>query len=110
MKQHEIFLKLRKDNDLTLEELSEKTGISKNMLWHLEKGNRTGTLETLQKLSNFYGVSIDYITNNAERSALLDEFIKGLVHEGIIDDPDNIPKDIEKKILDLVKLKVKKLI
>ncbi|MGU9539601.1 helix-turn-helix domain-containing protein [Clostridium tepidum] len=110
MNQHEILLKLRKDKGLTLEQLSAETGISKNMLWHLEKGNRTGTIETLQKLSSFYGVSIDYITNNSERSALIDEFIKGLVDEGIISDPDNIPEDIEKKILDLVKMKVKKLI
>lgn len=109
MEQYEILLKLRNDANLTLDELAEKTGISKNMLWHLEKGNRTGTIETLKKLSEFYGVSLDYITNNAKRSALIDDFIKSLVDEGIVTDSEDVPEDIMQEILSLVKLKIKKL-
>ncbi|WMJ79572.1 helix-turn-helix transcriptional regulator [Clostridium sp. MB40-C1] len=109
MEQHEILLKLRNDASLTLEELAKKTGLSKNMLWHLEKGNRTGTVETLKKLSEFYGVSLDYITNNAKRSDLIDDFIKSLVDEGIISDSENVPEDIMQEILSLIKLKIKKL-
>lgn len=109
MEQCEILLKLRTDVNLTLDELAKKTGISKNMLWHLEKGNRTGTVETLKKLSEFYGVSLDYITNNSKRSALVDDFIKTLVEEGIITSADNIPKEVEEEILNLIKLKIKKL-
>jgi transcriptional regulator with XRE-family HTH domain len=109
MEQCEILLKLRTDAKLSLDDLSEKTGISKNMLWHLEKGNRTGTIDTLKKLSDFYGVSLDYITNNSKRAALIDDFIKTLVLEGIITDADNIPPETEQEILNLVKLKIKKL-
>jgi len=109
LEQPEILLKLRKEKELTLEKLSEKTGLSRNMLWHLEKGDRTGTVETLQKLSQFYGVSLDYITNNAERAGLIDEFIKGLVRDGILENENNIPSDVEKQILNLVKLKIKNL-
>lgn len=109
MEQHEILLKLRKEHKLTLEELSKKTGISRNMLWHLEKGNRKGTIDTLQKLSSFYNVSLDYITNNSERVALIDDFIKNLVDEGYLKDSENIPPEIEKQILDLIKLKIKNL-
>lgn len=110
MNQNEIIKNLREKANLTLDELSDKTGISKNMLWHLEKGDRVGTVETLQKLCEFYGVSLDYITKNAERSALIDEFIKGLVQDGIIEDADHIPADIEKQILDLIKKKIRKLL
>jgi len=109
MNQHEILLKLRKDKGLTLEQLSLKTGISKNMLWHLEKGNRTGTIETLKKLSEFYDVSLDYITNNSNRAALVDDFIKKLIDEGLITNADNLPKEVEEEILNLIKLKIKKL-
>ncbi|WP_147566661.1 helix-turn-helix domain-containing protein [Clostridium tyrobutyricum] len=109
MNQPEILYKLRKKNDLTLDKLAEETGISKNMLWHLEKGDRTGTIETLKKLSNFYNVSLDYITGNTERSALIDDFIKGLVKDGILTSPDNIPPDVQKQILNLIKLKLKNL-
>jgi transcriptional regulator with XRE-family HTH domain len=109
MKQNEIIKSLREQAGLTLEELAAKTNLSRSMLGHLEKGDRTGTIETLQKLSEFYGVSIDYITNNAERSALIDEFIKGLVKDGIIQDADHIPPEIEKQIINLIKLKIKKL-
>ncbi len=109
MEQCEILLKLRNDAKLSLDELSKKTGISKNMLWHLEKGDRTGTIDTLKKLSDFYGVSLDYITNNVKRAALIDEFIKSLVSDKIITDADNIPPETEKQILDLIKIKIKKL-
>ncbi|MCH4237515.1 MAG: helix-turn-helix domain-containing protein [Clostridium tyrobutyricum] len=109
MNQPEILYELRKKNALTLDKLAEETGISKNMLWHLEKGDRTGTVETLKKLSNFYNVSLDYITGNIERSALIDDFIKGLVKDGILTNPDNIPPDVEKQILNLIKLKLKNL-
>ncbi len=108
MEQHEILLKLRKNADLTLDQLAEKTGLSKNMLWHLEKGTRTGTIETLKKLSEFYEVSLDYITNNSNRILLIDDFIKRLVDEGIITDADNFPKEVEEEILNLIKLKIKK--
>lgn len=109
MEQHEILFNLRKKHDFTLEDLSKKTGISRNMLWHLEKGTRTGTIDTLQKLSDFYNVSLDYITNNSERAALIDDFIQSLVDEGYLKDSENIPPEIEEKILDLIKIKIKKL-
>ncbi|WP_125153141.1 helix-turn-helix domain-containing protein [Clostridium rectalis] len=109
MEQHEILLKLRTDSNLTLDELAKKTGISKNMLWHLEKGNRTGTIDTLKKLSQFYGVSLDYITNNSNRMFLVDDFIKKLVDDKVINDANNIPEEVEEEILNLIKLKIKKL-
>ncbi|MGO5075226.1 helix-turn-helix domain-containing protein [Clostridium sporogenes] len=109
MEQNEILLKLRKNKGLTLEELSSKTGISKNMLWHLEKGDRTGTVETLKKLSEFYQVSLDYITNNSERIKLVDNFIQELIDKGVISNSNDIDKEIEEKLLNFIKARVDKL-
>lgn len=109
MEQNEILSKLRKNKGLTLEELSSKTGISKNMLWHLEKGDRTGTIETLKKLSEFYQVSLDYITNNSERVKLVDDFIQELIDKGIITNSNDIDKEMEEKLLNFIKTRVDKL-
>ncbi|ENK1244775.1 helix-turn-helix transcriptional regulator [Clostridium botulinum] len=109
MEQNEILSKLRKNKGLTLEELASKTGISKNMLWHLEKGDRTGTVETLKKLSEFYQVSLDYITNNSERVRLVDDFIQELVDKGIITNSNDIDKEMEEKLLNFIRTRVDKL-
>ncbi|HCL4466714.1 XRE family transcriptional regulator [Clostridium botulinum] len=109
MEQNEILSKLRKNKELTLEELASKTGISKNMLWHLEKGDRTGTVETLKKLSEFYQVSLDYITNNSERVKLVDDFIQELIDKGIITNSNDIDKQTEEKLLNFIKSRVDKL-
>ncbi len=108
MKQNEIILKLRKDKNLTLEQLASMTGISRNMLWHLEKGNRTGTLETLEKLCSFYNVSLDYITGNSKRYEIIDNFIEDLIECGVLKSGENIPKEIETQILKLVQNKIAK--
>ncbi|NHI48114.1 helix-turn-helix transcriptional regulator [Clostridium botulinum] len=109
MEQNEILSKLRKNKGLTLEELASKTGISKNMLWHLEKGDRTGTVETLKKLSEFYQVSLDYITNNSERVKLVDDFIQELIDKGIITNSSDIDKQTEEKLLNFIRSRVDKL-
>lgn len=109
MEQNEILSKLRKNKGLTLEELSSKTGISKNMLWHLEKGDRTGTVETLKKLSEFYQVSLDYITNNSQRVKLVDDFLQELINKGIIANSNDIDKEMEEKLLNFIRTRVDKL-
>ncbi len=109
MEQNEILSKLRKNKGLTLEELASKTGISKNMLWHLEKGDRTGTVETLKKLSEFYQVSLDYITNNSERVRLVDDFIQELIDKGVITNSNDIDKEMEEKLLNFIRTRVDKL-
>lgn len=106
MKQNEVILSLRKEKGLTLEQLSELTNISRNMLWHLEKGDRTGTLETLKKLADFYNVSLDYITGNSERNNIIDSFIYGLIEKGILKNSNDISDDIKEKVLEMIKEKL----
>jgi transcriptional regulator with XRE-family HTH domain len=50
---------LRKQRDVTLDELSAETGISKSTLSRLESGSRRPTLELLLPLARVYGVTLD---------------------------------------------------
>lgn len=96
MEQHEVLYNLRTDKNLSLRELSELTGISKSMLGHLETGQRTGTIEVLSKLADFYDCSLDYITRDDERKQLIHEFLQELKREGI----DILDPKVQKRILE----------
>ena len=50
---------LRRQRDITLDELSAQTGISKSTLSRLESGSRRPTLELLLPLARVYGVTLD---------------------------------------------------
>lgn len=52
---------LRTKRNLTLQELSEKTGISANSLGGYEKETINPTSFMLEILADFYNVSIDYL-------------------------------------------------
>lgn len=62
---------LREDSDMTQQQIAEKIEITQRKYSYIETGVQQLTDEILVKLSNFYGVSIDYIlcqTNNPERN------------------------------------------
>lgn len=45
----------------TQKQVAERTGISAPALCHYEQGTRTPTMQTLRKLAEAYGVSLDYL-------------------------------------------------
>ncbi|KOV82158.1 helix-turn-helix domain-containing protein [Nocardia sp. NRRL S-836] len=57
---------LRAEHDLTLAELSERTGISKSTLSRLESDQRKPTLELLLPLSRTYQVTLDDLVGAPE--------------------------------------------
>ena len=60
---------LRKERGLTQIALQMKTGIEQALLSKFENGERVPPTDTLIRLADFYGVSIDYIlcrTNNPD--------------------------------------------
>lgn len=61
-------IELRKDRQLTQDELSEKIGVSRSLIGYYEAGAKNPTLETLQKLSAFFGVSISDLAEEQEQS------------------------------------------
>lgn len=56
-----IIKDLRKQKKLSQQQVAEQLGITRVALSHYETGKREPNLRMLQKLSEFYNVSIDYI-------------------------------------------------
>lgn len=52
---------LRKKHNLTLQALHLKTNVSMASLSAYETGKYAPSIETLCKLANFYGVTLDYL-------------------------------------------------
>lgn len=62
---------LREDSDMTQQQIADKIGITQRKYSYIETGVQQLTDEILVKLSDYYGVSIDYIlcqTNNPNRN------------------------------------------
>lgn len=51
----------RRRQDLTQEQLAEMADISDSFMGHIERGGRTLSIETLARLANVLGLSIEYI-------------------------------------------------
>lgn len=52
---------LREQNNLTQQQLADKIGITRASLSHYEKNRREPDYKTLEKLADFFEVSIDYL-------------------------------------------------
>ena len=53
-----LLLKVRNEKDVTLKELSLRTGISKSALQRIESGEVSPTLETLEIIAEALGVRV----------------------------------------------------
>src|SRR6056297_426509 len=56
-------------NDMTIQELSEDSGVSSNMISRIERGLTTPSVEILMKLANTFGMSINYFVEEAEKGS-----------------------------------------
>lgn len=57
---------LRKENNLTYNELADDIGYSKAIIGFWENEQKQPTLQALIALSNYFNVSIDYLTGREE--------------------------------------------
>ena len=67
---------LRKKCGLTMKELGEEIGVAESTISQYETGKRQPDFETLLKLGEFFGVSVDYILtgeDNKKAPALTDK-------------------------------------
>lgn len=55
---------LRTENDYTLKQLAEKTGLSISFISDIENGRRNPSLDNLDKLSRALGVPVDILLKN----------------------------------------------
>ncbi|WP_028552450.1 helix-turn-helix domain-containing protein [Paenibacillus sp. UNC451MF] len=74
--------KLRSKGYMTQEELAYKVGITRSALSHYENNRREPDYETIQKIADIFGVSIDYLMGRTENPGshmdYTDEFINYL--------------------------------
>ena len=59
-------LLLRKEKGLTQKDVADHLGISRQAYANYECGNREPDIGTLKMLSEYFGVSIDFILSNSE--------------------------------------------
>jgi transcriptional regulator with XRE-family HTH domain len=57
---------LRDDKHLTQEELAHKVGITRSALSHYENNRREPDYETIQKIADFFTVSVDYLMGRSD--------------------------------------------
>ncbi|ADD02671.1 putative transcriptional regulator [Thermoanaerobacter thermohydrosulfuricus WC1] len=74
---------LRKEAGLTQKELADKLGVSRGTIGMYEIGQRDPDTETLQKLSDIFGVSVDYLLGKTDIRNPSDE-----ITEAVEDDPE----------------------
>lgn len=72
---------LRKDINLTQEQLCEKIGIAQSTLGMIESNKREAGKKTLLKIADFFGVTVDYLLkeddnniNEEEKKSVLNNF------------------------------------
>lgn len=64
---------LRKERKLLQADVANKVGIARATYGAYEQGSRQPDFETLKKLADFFGVSLDYLLGRTNISALKDE-------------------------------------
>lgn len=61
---YEILLELMKENNITPYRLSKETGITQATLSRWKTGKTDPSIETLQKIADYFDVSLDYLLGN----------------------------------------------
>lgn len=63
---YEIFEQLLQKYDLTAYKVAKEAGVTQTALSNWKAGKSTPTTKTLQKIADFFGVSIDYLMTGKE--------------------------------------------
>ena len=103
---------LRDRSNLTVRDIAEKTGISFSTISFIENGKRRMNIRVATILSEFFGVSIDYLTGQSFEERL-NKFVNGCKQDySVIKfDKENDPSvcidkesltDVEKGQLDII--------
>lgn len=99
----DILRELRLKSGLEQQELAEKIGVNKNTIGMIERNERAGTKKNIEKLANFFGVSVDFLEGREQEPDMITELFKLFVENDIIKDINNIPPEIDTIILSTAK-------
>lgn len=64
---------LRERKGLSQIEMANKLNIQQGSYSNYERGKRTPDIETLKKISNYFGVSIDYLADNKNQKTTINK-------------------------------------
>ena len=64
---YEIFEQLLQKNNLTPYKVAKEAGVTQTALSNWKTGKSTPTTKTLQKIADYFGVTIDYLMNGEEK-------------------------------------------
>lgn len=92
---------LRKKFGLTQQELSMAIGVSRSTIGMVEKNLQGTGNETLMKLADFFGVTIDYLLSDDEQIENIEELKKERDYSLSIKDQENIDDEAKKIIEEL---------
>lgn len=67
----------RLKNDMTIQELAERSKVSSNMISRIERGLTIPSVEILMKLADAFGMSINYFVEEAEKGSTVVHTRKG---------------------------------
>lgn len=80
---------IRLSKGMTVEELSEATGLTRTQIWHYEAGRRDPDLESLCSLADVFDVSLDYLVRGKEKDRP-----GGRSLQDLISDYENLPNEV----------------
>jgi transcriptional regulator with XRE-family HTH domain len=92
---------LRKKKGLTQQELSDAIGVSRSTIGMVEKNLQGTGNETLIKLSDFFGVTVNYLLSDNEQIENVEEVKKGRDYSLSIKEQENIDDEAQKIINEL---------
>lgn len=72
----EQITQLRKQNNLSQEELAKRAKVSRTIIGNYERNANTPSIEVLIKLARVFNVSVDYIIGEGQLSALDKDVLK----------------------------------
>lgn len=87
---HERLKRLRKERNLTQQDMADFLGITRQGYAKYENGHAETDLETLKKLANFFNVTTDYLIGNVDNEPDIDS----LTDEEIDEEIKEIMKDL----------------
>lgn len=68
---YEVFERLLKERNVTASDVSKATGIARSNFTDWKKGRTTPKLEKIQKIADYFDVSIEYLMTGEEKSPIV---------------------------------------
>lgn len=94
---------LRRISNVTQEQLGNFLGYTKNAISRWENGNSEPDLNTINKIANYFDVSVDYLINDEEKDDI--EKLKSTLKEvGLLNGNDDMTKEDFEKALEIIKI------